>query len=201
MRVIDVRPSRRGQRVASDLAGPVGAIGVHDDQFAAVDARDIERLIGTARAGFSAVVVDGGSTLDERTRVLLAQADQIVLPLYPEIAALKALHSLLDTLVETGTPQGSMTFVLNHLFAREMLKVRDIENTLASSVTVELPFDPIVYLKAVNEGVPVVLGSPRTAPARAFEKLVDALVARPTEAPQESDERSRRGIAALLKRG
>jgi MinD-like ATPase involved in chromosome partitioning or flagellar assembly len=68
-----------------------------------------------------------------------------------------------------------MTFVLNHLFAREMLKVRDIENTLAARVAVELPHDPIVYLKAVNEGVPVVLGAPQSEAAARLRSLTNTL--------------------------
>jgi pilus assembly protein CpaE len=145
------------------------------DQFAAVQPSHIGRVLATARDAYEAVVVDGGSALDDRTRVLLGEAEQIVLPLYPEIAALKALHSLLDNVNETGGVSGTMTFVLNHLFAREMLKVRDIENTLAARVAVELPHDPIVYLKAVNEGVPLVLGAPQSQAAERLLSLTSTL--------------------------
>jgi hypothetical protein len=38
-------------------------------------------------------------------------------------------------------------------------------------VASELPYDPFLYLKAVNEGVPIVLGAPTSLPAERFEKL------------------------------
>ena len=38
-------------------------------------------------------------------------------------------------------------------------------------MAVELPYDPFLYLKAVNEGVPIVTGAPRSAPAERLVKL------------------------------
>jgi hypothetical protein len=35
----------------------------------------------------------------------------------------------------------------------------------------ELPYDAFLYLKAVNEGVPVVIGAPRTPAADALNRL------------------------------
>ncbi len=34
-----------------------------------------------------------------------------------------------------------------------------------------LPYDPFLYLKAVNEGVPIVIGAPRSAAAEQLVKL------------------------------
>ena len=61
--------------------------------------------------------------------------------------------------------------MLNNLFAREILKLRDVESFLGSKIAVELPYDPFLYLKAVNEGVPIVTGAPRSAPAERLTKL------------------------------
>jgi Flp pilus assembly CpaE family ATPase len=61
--------------------------------------------------------------------------------------------------------------VLNDLFAREILKRRDVESFLGSSMAVELPYDPFLYLKAVNEGVPIVSGAPKSIPAERLTKL------------------------------
>ena len=43
---------------------------------------------------------------------------------------------------------------------------RDIEAGLGARITLALPYDSYLYLKAVNEGVPVVLGAPRSAAAQ-----------------------------------
>ena len=57
------------------------------------------------------------------------------------------------------------------MFAREILKPRDIEAALGTRISSDLPYDPFIYLKAVNEGVPVVLGAPRSIAAERFIKL------------------------------
>jgi Flp pilus assembly CpaE family ATPase len=62
-------------------------------------------------------------------------------------------------------------FVLNDVFAKEILKPRDVESFLGAKMAVELPYDPFLYLKAVNEGVPIVTGAPRSVPAERLSKL------------------------------
>ncbi len=131
----------------------------------------IGRVIGSATEAFDEVVVDAGSTLDERTLTVLERVDGVILPICPEIAALKALHSLLDYLNETGSVGVKAIFVLNQIFARELLKLSQVESSLGVKMEAELPYEPFVFLKAVNEGIPVVRGAPRTVPAERLVKL------------------------------
>lgn len=131
----------------------------------------IEQLLETVLGTYDSVVVDAGSILDERTMTVFERADAVLLPVYPEIAALKAVHALLDFLAETGSIGAKTTFVLNNMFAREILKSRDVESALGTKVGAVLPYDPFVYLKAVNEGVPVVVGAPRSSAADHLVKL------------------------------
>jgi hypothetical protein len=62
-------------------------------------------------------------------------------------------------------------FVLNNLFGREIVKTRDVETVLGTKVEIELPYDAFLYLKAVNEGNPVVLGAPRSPIAERMTRL------------------------------
>ncbi len=134
----------------------------------------VAHLIGTLLEGYDAIVIDAGSTLDERTLNVFEAADTILLPVYPEISALKAMHTLLDYLNEAGSVGAKAMFVVNNIFAREILKPRDIEAALGSRITMDLPYDPFLYLKAVNEGVPIVLGAPRAPAAEQLVKLTGA---------------------------
>jgi pilus assembly protein CpaE len=131
----------------------------------------VATLIGALLEGYESVVIDAGSVLDERALTVFEAAETIVLPVYPEISALKAMHSLLDYLNEAGSIGAKATFVLNSLFARDILKPRDIESALGTKISMGLPYDAFLYLKAVNEGVPVVIGAPRSAAAEQLVKL------------------------------
>jgi pilus assembly protein CpaE len=131
----------------------------------------VDRILGTLFEAYEQIVVDAGSTLDERVLAVFERADTVVLPLYPEIAALNAMHALLEYLTETGALGSKALFVLNNAFAREILKPRDVESALGSRVALELPYDPFLYLKAVNEGIPIVIGAPRSSPAERLVRL------------------------------
>lgn len=160
----------------------------------------VDRLLGTLRAGYDAVVVDAGSGLDERILAIFERADTVVLPIVPEIAALKALHSLMEYLAEEGSIGPKSTFVLNHLFANEMLTMKQIEGALGAKIDVELPYDPGLYLKAVNEGNPVVRGAPRSAAAERFARLALVVSGWPEPGPEPGQEERRPGLFGGLRR-
>jgi pilus assembly protein CpaE len=145
------------------------------DLAAMVTATHVERVLRTLPGTFDTIVVDAGSSIDERTLCAFDLAELVVFPVYPEIAALKALHALVEFLTENGSVAAKAMFVLNGMFAKEILKLRDVEGALGTRVAASLPYDPFLYLKAVNEGVPVVLGAPRSLQAEALTKLATAV--------------------------
>lgn len=168
-----------------------------------VTEKHVERILKTIRGTFETVVIDAGSAVDPRTLTALDMAEAVIFPVYPEIAALKALHSLIDYLSETGSVSAKAIFVLNSAFAKEILKPRDVEGALGTRIEAILPYDPFLYLKAVNEGVPVVRGAARSAQADAFDKLATAVfgadrAASPTVQP--AGEERRGGLFAGLRR-
>ena len=120
-----------------------------------ITADHVDRILTTLLESYDLVVIDAGSWLDERTMTAFEHAETVIFAVCPEIGALKALHGLLEYLNEAGSVAAKSTFVLNNQFAREILKLRDVENALGQKVATELPYDPFIYLKAVNEGVPL----------------------------------------------
>jgi pilus assembly protein CpaE len=157
-----------------------------------ITAEHVDRILKTLLEAYDSVVIDAGSWLDERTMTAFEHAETVVLPVCPEIGALKALHSLLDYLNEAGSVAAKSMFVLNNQFAREILRLRDVESALGAKVAIELPYDPFLYLKAVNEGIPIVAGAPRSIPAERFTKLTASIfggeggVLPPVEAPKKA---------------
>jgi pilus assembly protein CpaE len=166
-----------------------------------IEPAHLELLLETALEWYEEVVIDAGSVLDQRTLAVFEHADAVILPVYPEIAALRSMRALLDHLNETGSLASKSTFVLNNTFAREILKLKDVESALDTKIAVELPYDPVLYLKAVNEGIPLVKGSPRSAPAEQLRVLASTAFAEASAAATGPDnERRTRGLGALLRR-
>lgn len=136
----------------------------------------IQRIVTIFRPRFDVIVVDCGSRLDTRTLWMLEQADTHVFVIFPEIAALRATSLLLGFLAETATLRARTHFVVNHIFPKELLKTRDIENLLGSRPAAEIPYTEVEMIRAVNEGVPVVIGRPTSSAAQALQALVQAIL-------------------------
>jgi pilus assembly protein CpaE len=137
----------------------------------AITSTEIRLILRTALESYDFVVVDAGSRLDERTQAIFEAAETIILVVGPEIAALNAMRAMLEYVAVTAPIADKSIFVVNELFARQILKTKDVEGVLGSSVSLQLPYDPFLYLKAVNEGIPVVVDAPRSAPGERLVKL------------------------------
>lgn len=153
----------------------------------------VEQIMGVASQAYEVVIVDAGTNLDERALTVFGRSDTTIIPVLPEIPALNSVHLMLDQLSDIGALGGTVMFVLNNAFARDLLKRTDIEAALGAKIAAELPYDPLVYLKAVNEGVPVVRGSSRSLAAERLRALADSVLGPATEAPPPGG-RDKRGL-------
>jgi pilus assembly protein CpaE len=141
-----------------------------------VDGEQLERILAIFRPAYDFIVVDCGSRLDPRMLWMLEQADIHVFVIFPEIAALRATSLLLTFLNETATLRARTHFVVNHIFPKELLKTRDIENLLRERPAAEIPYTEVEMIRAVNEGVPVVVGRPTSAATTALRALAQTLI-------------------------
>jgi pilus assembly protein CpaE len=155
----------------SVLAGPANP---EADFRVTVD--QLERVLRILRPGFDHVLVDCGSRLDSRTLWMLEQADTHVFVVFAEIAALRATTLMLGFLAETATLRATTHFVVNHIFPKELLKTRDVENLLRAKPVAEIPYTEVDMIRAVNEGVPVVFSRPSSPASQAIGLLTVAIV-------------------------
>ncbi len=159
-----------------------------------ITAQHVEQILTVASEAYEVVVIDAGTNIDERAMTVFGRSDTTIIPVLPEIPALNSVHVMFDQLSDIGAVGGSIVFVLNNAFARDLLRRSDIETALGAKIAAELPYDPLVYLKAVNEGVPVIRGSARSAPADRMRVLADIVLGPATSAQSEAPARERRGL-------
>lgn len=158
-----------------------------------ITAQHVEQILTMATDAYEVVVIDAGTALDERAMTVFGRSDTTIIPVLPEIPALNSVHIMFDQLSDIGAMGGSILFVLNNAFARDLLKRSDIETALGAKIAAELPYDPLVYLKAVNEGVPVVRGSARSVPAERLRAVAD-LVFGPVDATPSAPSKEKRSL-------
>ena len=159
----------------------------------------VRAMLATASKTFQFVVVDAGSVLDAGTEAVLARATDLVIVLTPEFPAIKAVHAFGEMLAGDSEGTAEISYVLNEIFARELLRLSDIEEALGTKVALTIPYDAFAFLKSVNEGVPVVLGAPRTPAALQLGRFAARLAGMPSSSA--IIERKSKGLAGLFGRG
>jgi len=145
------------------------------------------------------VVADLGSHLDERVVTAMAAADDVVVVVTPDFPTLKATHAFFEYLNENGAHVPEPTVVVNEIYALQTLTPGDIENALGRRVAIRIPYDPLLYLRAANQGTPVFAAAPTSQPARRFDHLAAILLGE--DAPVAAVEQRRRGLAGIFGRG
>ena len=144
------------------------------------------------------VVADLGSQLDERVVASMEAADDVVIVVSPDFPTLKATHSFFEYLNENGTHVPEPTIVVNEIYALQTLTPGDIENALGRRVAIRIPYDPLLYLRAANQGTPVFAAAPTSQPARRYDQLAAILLGE--DAPMAAPEQRRRGLAGIFGR-
>ena len=78
----------------------------------------VAKILKNLLEGYDSIVIDAGAVLDERSMTALEAAEAVMLPVYPEIAALRAVHNLIDYFNDVGSITQKSTFILNNVFAQ-----------------------------------------------------------------------------------
>jgi pilus assembly protein CpaE len=159
-----------------------------------VGIEELERILRLLRPRFDQVVIDAGSRLDPRSLWILEQADVHVFVIFPEIAALRSTSLMLAYLAETTTLRARTHFVVNHIFPKELLKSRDVENLVRARPAAEIPYTEVEMIRAVNEGVPVVTSRPLSPATVALRTVAQAVMGLETRPAGESPHAERRGF-------
>ncbi len=152
----------------------------------------VQRIVELLRPAFDHVIVDLGSRLDPRSLWMLDQADAQVVVLFPEIAALRATSQLLTFLAETQAGEPRSHIVINHIFSKELLKSRDVENLLRAKPAAEIPYTEVEIIRSVNEGVPIAMAHPAAPATLAMRRVAQALLG--IEHQAAAPKRERRGL-------
>ena len=186
-----------GARHANGLT--VYAAPHRPDEGSGVLPAQARTLIESLRAQHGLLIVDAGTVMDARAVSLLEMADRAVIAVTPEIPALRSLHGLLEVLADGSVMGDRALFVLNNVFPKPMLSAEQIEENLGIKFALQVPYEQQLYVKAVNEGSPVVLAAWRSAPSVQIRRLAALLLGEETAEP--GTDGARRSFGSLIKRG
>lgn len=153
------------------------------DEASGLNGEQLAALADVLRATYATTVLDVGSTPDMRSLYVLARADQIVMPITPDIPSLRLVHAELQVMNEYGALTDKTIFVLNEIYPRSMITASQIEDHLGIKVSATVPYEGDGFIRAVNEGHPLVTAA-RGGPAGV---AIKALAERITESKLEDN--------------
>ena len=127
----------------------------------------LQRIIELLRPSFDHIIVDLGSRLDPRSAVAARAGRCACLrPLPGDRGAARHEHAHDLPGRDDRRCRRETHIVVNHVFPKELLKTRDVENLLRTKPAAEIPYTEVEMIRSVNEGVPLVIGRP-ASPASA----------------------------------
>ncbi len=121
------------------------------------------------------VVIDTRPSFDEVTLSLLDHSDQIVLVLSLELTAIKGAKQYLEVGDLLGYDSDKLSLVVNRATALAGITVADVEASLKRQIAAKLTDDPVLTLKAINEGVPFMQSAPLAELSQEIGQLATVL--------------------------
>lgn len=129
--------------------------------------------ISAARRGFDFVVVDLHPSYNELNQAIFERADRILVPVTPDVPALRAAVQLCDVAAELGI-KDRLALVVNR--ANSGVSVADMEKTVGMPAMALIRSGGLLFVRAANEGRTVTEMFPREKVSEDFDALADRLL-------------------------
>jgi pilus assembly protein CpaE len=133
--------------------------------------------INACRRGFDFIIVDLHPSYSKLNRSIFDRADRILVPVTPDVPALRAAIQLRDVSVDLGIRE-RLAMVVNR--ANSGVSVSDMEKTVGMPALALIRSGGRLFVRAANEGRTVVEMFPRERVTIDFEALADRLTGAPT---------------------
>jgi pilus assembly protein CpaE len=138
---------------------------------ARVTAEGVSAILALTRRMFPHVVVDLDHTFAAEQVEVLQAADVVLLVFPLHFASLRNVRCTLDYLDQLGVPPGRVRLVANRYGSAREVPASKAEQALRMKIAHYIPDDPGTVNRASNNGVPVVIESPRAKVSRSLTDL------------------------------
>lgn len=145
-----------------------------------LEALRVAEAIHTARRGFDFVVVDLHPSYSELNRAIFEVADRILVPVTPDVPAIRAAVQLTDYADEMGV-RDRLALVINR--ANSGVTVADMERTVGMPSLALIRSGGLLFVRAANEGRTVIEMFPKERITEDFDILADRVLGTPAAAP------------------
>ena len=169
-----------GIRVAALVSSPLAAPHLDPERVA--------EAILAARSGVDAIVVDLHPSYSDVNLTIFGIADRILVPVTPDLPAIRAAVQLCDVATELGL-RDRLAMVVNR--ANSGISVQQMEQTVGLPALAQIRSGGMLFVRAANEGRTVIDLFPKQGVSADFARLADLVLgiggdeAAPSRTPTE----------------
>ena len=138
-----------------------------------LDPDRIQAAIAVARRSFDMLVVDLHPSYSTLNQAIFDEADRILVPVTPDVPALRAAVQFLDVALALGCRE-RVSMVVNR--ANSGVSVADVERTLGVTAFAQIRSAGLLFIRAANEGRTVIEMFPREKITGDFDVLADRIL-------------------------
>ena len=150
----------------------------HYDDIPQIRPEGIAQALSLARASFPFVVADLDHPGREEQRVVLCQADLVLIPFRLDFPSLRNVRRLLEQLAAMEVPADSILLVVSRCGQTHEVPAAKAEQAVGRKIAHCIPEDVKAINRANNHGVPVVIEAPSARVSKALVKLAAMVTAR-----------------------
>ena len=140
----------------------------------------VANAITGTRGAYDFVVVDLHPSYSPLNRAIFDRADTILVPVTPDVPALRAAVQLRDVATELGIRE-RLAMVVNR--ANSGVSVADMERTVGMPAMAQIRSGGLLFVGAANEGRTVIEMYPKERISEDFDALADRILGVPKTAP------------------
>jgi pilus assembly protein CpaE len=143
---------------------------------------------------FDYILIDCGTVLDERTAKIFEQSAMVFVLYTLRLPVIKKTQRLLQLLDEIGYPKEKRKLILNAFDPEAEVLMDETESIFETKVFMKIMEDHPSANTAVNSGIPMVIGAPKTVVVQTFHNLAYFLIGKK---PPKKNNGSKFNLAAF----
>lgn len=144
-------------------------------QTSRLTSESIKDFLRFAAGEYEYVVIDAGSNLTDQLLSVFDLSSLIMLMLTPDVVSIYQTEWMIDTLQSLGYPLNMMKVVINRAESEGGVSLAEVKLLLVPELIALLPSEGKKMGFALNQGIPIVMDSPKAGISLALKNLVKKL--------------------------
>jgi pilus assembly protein CpaE len=160
-----------------------------------IQTESLSHMLTLATQTYGAVVVDLPRQIDPLTSVVLSQANHIALVMQQSLAHVRDAKRLLKIITGSlSVPRESICLIVNRFNDRDVVRLKDIEDTIAPPALATVPNDFRAVSESLNTGVPLLESARQQPVTKSLQELAGKLCGAGSLEAQEMSTTQRRWL-------